>query len=156
LDGNTGDCARAIGRKQVTRHDCEGSAGVGVVEVEQVNRAWQVFLAVGQVGAVPLHASGAEAAAEIGGHGHKPAIRAVSGHVFKLWFFGEVDHRAMRHGGRSCHAEVSLAKEHEGFFHNVDAAFHVGDTSVNHVGFAEVAEVDCLIGQGLYLSYEGC
>lgn len=109
-------------------------------------------MTVGEIGAVPFHASSAEASAQVGRHSHEPAVRAVGGHIREFGLLRKINHGSVRHSGWSCHAEVSLAKKDEGFFHDVHAARHICDACFNHLGFVEIAEIDFLIGHGVYLS----
>ena len=73
-------------------------------------------------------------------------VRPVCRHGGKDGFFREINHGAVGHGGRASHAEITLAEKNEGFFHDIDAACHIGDACFNHVGFIEIAEIDALIG----------
>jgi len=128
----------------------ERGAGVDVIEGEHQNRARQALLAVLDVGAVPLHASGAEAATQVGGHRHHAAVGGVARHAREWRVFREAHHGAVGVVVRAGHPIVAFVQQVEYLFHGIDAGEHVGHASADHVLFGEVDEIDsCIISHGI-------
>ena len=115
-----------------------GSAGVLVVQRDREDGARQAQLAVFHVGAVPFDAGHGELAAQIGGHTHEAAVRAVLGHPGKERMLREVDHTAVGVAVLTAHAVVTLVKQLQDGLHAVGAGQHVSHAGVDHVLLTQI------------------
>ena len=91
-----------------------------------------------------------EPAAQVSGHRHETPVGAVSRHVLKLRFFGEADHRAVRHRVRPRHPEITAPQQHESLFHHVYTPRHIGHPRGDHVWFVEVQKIDAGFGHEVH------
>ena len=142
LYANARNGSGTIGTDQVCGHERLRCAGFLVIQNDHQNGTGQTLFPVFHVRAVPLHTCHIELAAQICRHCHKAAVRTILRHVRECGIIRKTDHTAVRVAVFTAHAVISVVQKLHHFFHGVGALHNIIYTSVQHVLFTQIQNVN--------------